>query len=166
MTVIASELKEIAQLCEAFTATCVINDHPHLASNILGVGAHVGQADMSPQLARTKLGANRLLGYTINTRRQLLHLSGGDVDYIGVGPVFETNSKAKPAPTLGLKELEKIVKVSPVPVIAIGGITPNRVAPVLNTGAHGIAILSGICGHPDPTEATRNFMESIRITDS
>jgi thiamine-phosphate pyrophosphorylase len=83
------------------------------------------------------------------------------VDYLGVGPVFGTRSKQNPAPPLGLKALAVTARECPVPVIAIGAITPDRVAEVMEAGAHGIAVLSGICCAPDPAAAAAQYREAL-----
>jgi thiamine-phosphate pyrophosphorylase len=78
-----------------------------------------------------------------------------------VGPVFGTRSKADPAPPLGLAALAEIAALSPVPVVAIGGITPARVAEVMSAGAHGVAVLSGIAQAPDPRAAAAAFAAAL-----
>ena len=83
------------------------------------------------------------------------------VDYLGVGPVYGTQSKANPAPVLGVEQLRNIVAECPVPVIAIGSITAERVPEVLDTGAYGVAVISAITCASDPEVAAREFAEVI-----
>ena len=90
-----------------------------------------------------------------------MEVAATPVDYLGVGPVFGTASKANPAPTMGLELLGRIVNSCDQPVIAIGGITPERVADVLATGAHGVAVLSGVVGQADPSAAARMYRDAV-----
>jgi thiamine-phosphate diphosphorylase len=92
---------------------------------------------------------------------EAIRVAGTDVDYLGVGPVFGTRSKANPAPALGLGTLSAIVRAVGKPVVAIGSITPDRVASVLDSGAHGVAVLSAVVCHADPGRATREFRQAI-----
>ena len=88
---------------------------------------------------------------------EAVRVARSEVDYLGVGPVYGTRSKANPAPPLGLDTLDRIVRAVQKPIIAIGTITVDRVAEVLQTGVHGVAVLSAVASDPDPEEAVRRF---------
>jgi thiamine-phosphate pyrophosphorylase len=102
-----------------------------------------------------------LIGATVNDLASLVRIQPGSVGYIGVGPVFGTTSKAAPAPTLGLAGLGRIVSAARCPVLAVGGITPERVAEVLATGARGVAVLSGFVGARDPAARVAEYVEAL-----
>ena len=91
----------------------------------------------------------------------LRQLSEAPIDYVGVGPVFGTTSKANPSATLGIDGLRAMVEQSPVPVIAIGSIQADQVQSVLETGAHGVAVISGIVIQDDPQAACQRYRTAI-----
>jgi hydroxymethylpyrimidine kinase/phosphomethylpyrimidine kinase/thiamine-phosphate diphosphorylase len=151
-------------VCEAADAVVIVDDRADVAAEAGAQGVHLGRMDLSPRTARDLLGPAALVGATANSvaeARQVLDRWGEAVDYLGVGPVFGTRSKADPAPPLGLAALAEIAALSPVPVVAIGGITPARVADVLSAGAHGVAVLSGIAEAPDPRAAAAAFAVAL-----
>jgi len=143
------------------SARCIVNDDPRLARSCGAHGVHVGPRDASPAAARAIVGPQRLVGATANDEAAALRLVAAPVDYLGVGPVFGTRSKAAPAPRLGLAALRRIVAAVPLPVIAIGSIDAANVEEVLATGAHGVAVLAAVVGAEDPAEATRALRRRI-----
>ncbi len=98
-----------------------------------------------------------IIGGTANSLDEARRSAQLPLDYVGAGPVFGTTSKANPAAPLGIAELAAIVREVDCPVIAIGAITPENVASVLETGVHGIAILSGVVCADDPRAATERY---------
>ena len=82
-------------------------------------------------------------------------------DYIGFGPVYPTDSKEDAAPVTGIQLMKEIIDTIPLPVIAIGGISPENTPVVLQEGAHGIAVISAVCCRDDPTEATRALYRAL-----
>lgn len=151
------ELLQIAQLARKPGQYWIVNDHPELALRIGADGVHVGREDMSPQLARELLGPNALIGATVHTLAELAALQGQNIDYIGVGPVFGTQSKDTGLPPLGLNSLSEICAQSSWPVIAIGAITRQNAREVIAAGAAGIAVLSDICCAENPQKAVEEF---------
>lgn len=155
-----AEAQALVQLVRAAGAVPLLNDRLALAVR-LGVALHVGATDTPPAAARAALGPAPLLGLTVNDLDTLRRVRGAPVDYLGVGPVFGTSSKANPAPTLGLRGLAAICAESPVPVVAIGGIRPEHVGEILAAGAHGVAVLGAVCLADDPAAATAAFAEAL-----
>jgi len=141
--------------------TFLVNDHVGVAQRAGAQGVHVGAQDMPVREARRLLGPAACIGGTANDLDEARTRWTEPLDYIGVGPVFGTTSKAQPAPVLGLDALAQIVASSPVPVIAIGGIRPEDVEAVLQSGAHGIAVLSGVVCAPDPRAAVRRYRHAL-----
>jgi thiamine-phosphate pyrophosphorylase len=139
----------------------VIDDRADVAVAAGAQGVHLGRYDLGPDVARRIVGADCWIGCTANSLDAARRLFAEPVDYLGVGPVFGTRSKSDPAPALGLEALAAIARDSPLPVIAIGGITPEHVALVLHAGAHGVAVLSGVALAADPERAAARYREAL-----
>lgn len=154
---------EVAEICRAARVACIVDDRADVAVAVGATGVHVGREDLEAHQVRRLLGSAFLIGGTANSLAEARTVCSGPVDYIGVGPVFGTRSKANPAPVLGVETLRAIVADSPVPVIAIGNIGPDRVAEVLDAGAHGVAVLSGVSCAADPVAAAARYAESIAV---
>jgi thiamine-phosphate pyrophosphorylase len=151
----------MAAALDGTAARLLVDDRADVALAVGAIGVHLGRHDVDVATARRILGPGRLIGGTANSVEEALRVAATDVDYLGVGPVFGTTSKATPAPMLGLEGLAAIVAAVKVPVIAIGSMTVDRVADVLATGAHGLAVLSAIVCHPQPELATARFRQTI-----
>jgi thiamine-phosphate pyrophosphorylase len=130
-----------------------------LAAGVRAV--HLGRDDLDVATARRMLGVDGLIGGTANSLAEARRVAATDVDYLGVGPVFGTRSKANPARTLGLDGFRAIVQAVSKPVVAIGSVTAERVATLLDAGAHGVAVISAVVCQPDPAAAVREFREAI-----
>lgn len=131
----------------------VVDDRVDVALAAGVPAVHLGRDDLDVATARAILGAGALIGGTANSLAEALRVAATDIDYLGVGPVFGTRSKANPAPPLGLDGLRSIVDAVRKPVIAIGSITVDRARSVLDVGAHGVAVLSAVVCASDPAEA-------------
>jgi thiamine-phosphate diphosphorylase len=139
----------------------IVNDHVDVVQQVGAYGVHLGAQDLPVRQARRLLGSDACIGATANSLQEARQRFEEPIDYLGVGPVFGTTSKAHPAPRLGLDALARIVGESPVPVIAIGGIEPRDVEAVLQSGAHGIAVLGGVVCQPDPRAAVRRYRHAL-----
>jgi thiamine-phosphate pyrophosphorylase len=142
-------------------AALVVNDRADVAAAARAAGLHLGRHDLDPAVARRLLGTECLLGGTANSLEEAVRVGATDVDYLGVGPVFGTRSKADPAPALGLDGLRRIVAAVSKPVIAIGTLTAERVPDVMDTGVHGVAVLSAVVCDADPEAAARRFRAAL-----
>lgn len=141
-------------------ATVVVNDRVHLAA-ATGAGAHVGADDLPVAAARRLLGPHAVLGATardVDTARR--HEADG-ATYLGVGPAYRTATKAGLPDPLGAAQVGAIARAVAIPVIAIAGVTPDRVAELLAVGAHGVAVVSGISSAPDPAAATAAYLAAL-----
>ena len=133
----------------------LVNGHPAVAL-ALGIGLHMPAA--APAVASAKPA---LYGRAAHDEVEVRRALADGVSYLVVGPVFPTGSKPG-HPGAGLEVLSRLVTVAaPVPVFAIGGLTPDRVGSVLTAGAHGVAVRSAILGAPDPARAARELVESL-----
>ncbi|MGO6685706.1 thiamine phosphate synthase [Rhizobium leguminosarum] len=143
-------------------ALLIVNDDVEAAIAIGADGLHIGQADMDARKARTMVGAEMILGLSVESEALANAVDPDLVDYTGVGPVFATPTKADHKQPIGFDGLARLVKASPVPSVAIGGLKADHVAQVFASGARGLAVVSAICGTPDPEAATRRIATEIR----
>jgi thiamine-phosphate pyrophosphorylase len=150
-----------AALGETGGTRLVVDDRVDVALAAGAAGVHLGRDDLEVGLARRLLGPGAVIGGTANSLEEARRVAATPVDYLGVGPVFGTRSKANPAPALGLDGLRAIVRAVEAPVIAIGSVTADRVAEILETGAHGVAVLSAVACADDPARATAAFRQAL-----
>lgn len=139
----------------------IVNDRAHLVDAIGAHGAHLGQSDLEIGQARALLGPAAYLGLSVQTLEHVALARGHGVDaldYLGVGPVWGTATKADAAEPGGLELLGQITSGSPWPCVAIGGIDLERLPMVRRAGAAGAALVSAICGQPDVAETTRRLL--------
>lgn len=151
------EARALRNLLAKKSVPLIINDHVDLALAVDADGVHVGQKDLPPAVARRLIGPLRLLGLSITNAAQLAAADFSLLDYIGIGPVFATQTKLDAAPVVGLERLAALTAQSPVPVVAIGGISLENAPAVRATGVAGLAVVSAICGANDPAAAARRL---------
>lgn len=138
-------------LCDSYGATFIMNDHPSIAKLVDADGVHLGLTDMRVQQARTILGPDKIIGGTANTFEDVVQRHEEGCDYVGLGPFRFTSTKEKLSPILGAKGYAEIVKKMDeeglhIPLYAIGGIVPDDVETLMQTGIYGIAV-SGVITH-------------------
>jgi thiamine-phosphate pyrophosphorylase len=155
------EAKRTAALCREASATLIINDDLDVMLASGATGVHLGQTDFPVAEARRVLGPTALIGATATTPEQARQVELDGADYIGFGPVFATDSKANPALVKGVEGLRRACEAVALPVIAIAGLTPERVQPAMEAGAHGVAVMSAVTLADDPEAAARSFSEQI-----
>lgn len=156
-----SDAAAVRHACEAAGAVCVVDDRVDVAAAVGAAGVHLGRDDLPVDVARELVGLGMIIGGTANSIEEARQVWLRPIDYLGVGPVYGTSSKVNPAPVLGLEQLAAIASECPVPVIAIGNITPSRVPEVLAAGVYGVAILSAVTCAQDPEAAAREFVDAI-----
>ncbi len=145
------EARRTAEVCKERGVPLIIDDHLDVALAVGAGGVHLGQTDFPVASARRVPGPKAIIGATATTPVQARRAEADGAGYIGFGPVFATRSKAAPASVKGLRGLAAACEAVGIPVIAIAGITPERVRPALEAGAHGVAVLSAVAlaDHPD-----------------
>lgn len=148
------EAAEIKTLCRRYKVPFVIDDDVDLALEIGADGVHVGQSDMETGLVRSRLGKNRIIGVSTQTVEEALLAESRGADYLGVGAVFPTGSKAD-ASEVSMDALRAICKAVSIPVVAIGGITEENVMELAGSGIAGISVISAIFSKEDVEGATR-----------
>lgn len=131
----------------------IVNDRVDVAAAAGAAGVHVGQSDLPVAAARQILGPDALIGLSITDIGQLGEVDAAMTDYVGVGPVFATGTKADAAPAMGIAGLAAVVAASPLPAVAIGGIDLANAAAVMRTGVAGLSVVSAISTAASPTAA-------------
>jgi thiamine-phosphate pyrophosphorylase len=152
---------EVQAVCRRHGVPLIVNDRLDVALAVGAAGVHLGQEDLPADLARPLLPAGGLLGASARTEERILAAVAAGADYIGYGPVFPTSSKPDAETAKGVEGLRRMRRATDCPIVAIGGITVERVAGVIAAGAHGIAVISAVCCRPDPEAATRQLKEEI-----
>ena len=150
------EAKEIKELCRKYHVPFVINDNVDIALAMDADGVHVGQSDMEAGDVRAKLGPDKIIGVSAQTVEQALLAQKRGADYLGVGAVFHTGSKAD-AKDVSHETLKEICEAVDIPVIAIGGISKNNVMELAGSGICGIAVISAIFAQNDIKSATEQL---------
>lgn len=155
---IAKRLRDIT--CKA-DVIFIINDDPSLALAVEADGVHLGQEDITVDVARKILGQDKIIGLSTHRLEEVLEASRLEVDYIGFGPIFHSKTKMATAPQ-GIEGIKKIRPHILVPIIAIGGINHEDVTEVISAGADGVAVISAILSATDIKNSVREFKERIK----
>lgn len=150
------EAKEIKKLCKKYEVPFVINDNVELALKVDADGVHVGQSDMEAGDVRAKLGEDKIIGVSAQTVEQALLAERHGADYLGVGAVFPTGSKAD-AVEVEHETVKAICEAVKIPAIAIGGISKDNVLELSGNGLSGIAVISAIFAQKDIESATKEL---------
>jgi len=163
---LVEEARAIHALTRAAGVPFIVNDRVDVALAAGADGVHVGQADMTVADVRALIGPEPILGLSITSEADLDVSDLRGVDYLGVGPVFQTSTKPDAAAPINVGGLEAIVARTKVPIVAIGGLHAGNAADAIAAGAHGIAVVSAICAAPDAEAATRELAEILRRAEN
>lgn len=140
----------------------LVNDRVDVALAAGADGVHLGQTDMPAAEARQLLGPGAVIGVSVATEADAAGVDRGAVDYVGLGPVFATATKADAPAPLSRDAFAALVRaLAPLPVVAIGGVTAGNLAAPVRDGASGIAVVSAVCASPDPEAAARWLREAV-----
>lgn len=161
---------EVKALCHIHHATFIIDDRVELVKELHADGVHLGKNDMPVNEARKLLGNEYIIGGTANTFEDIRRLHSQGADYIGCGPFRFTTTKKNLSPIIGLDGYRKLIKQMKkenihIPVVAIGGITPDDIPPILETGIRGIALSGTILRADSPVEEMRNIISIIKYSE-
>ncbi|MDW8367363.1 MAG: thiamine phosphate synthase [Abditibacteriales bacterium] len=124
-------------------------------------GVHLGPDDFPPAEARRLLGAERVIGVSVNSVAEAEAARRDGASYLGVGAIFATTTKADAGAPIGLERLKEIKRATPLPVVAIGGITLHNIRAVAEAGADAAAVVSAVVCAEDMTAATRALVEEF-----
>ncbi len=150
---------DLRQITSEYDATLIINDHTDIALASDAEGVHLGQDDLPLKEARKITGQKFTIGISTHSIEEALEAQDTGADYLGFGPIFHTNTKDAGEPK-GIGALKEVKKIVNIPVIAIGGINTENLASVLDAGADGIAVSSGILKGDIKTNI-KYFLDSI-----
>jgi thiamine-phosphate pyrophosphorylase len=148
------------RLANTFSALFIVNDDPYLAMELAADGVHLGQEDMDPAEARRIMGPNAIIGLSTHSREQIEAAGSKPVDYISVGPIWETPTK-EGRPATGLELIRTAAEVASLPWFAIGGIDPSNVDQVVAAGAERLCVVRAIRDAPDPRAATAVLFDAV-----
>jgi thiamine-phosphate diphosphorylase len=164
------EFYEIARELRALTRRLgiplVINDRLDIALAVGAEGLHLGQSDLPLKKARRLAGRGMFIGISAGTAEEALAAERDGADYLGVGPVYPTGSKADVGEAIGIKSLADICAAVRIPVVGIGGLKAENAGEVLGAGAAGVAVISAILSQPDIEVAARRLREALDLTAS
>ena len=155
------EAREIQKLCREYRVPFIVNDNVEIAAAIDADGVHVGQRDMEAGTVRKILGPDKIIGVSAQTVEQALLAEQKGADYLGVGAVFPTGTKAD-AEDVSFEMLKAICESVKIPVVAIGGITRENMTKLQGSGICGIAVVSAIFAAKDIEAAARSLKETAK----
>jgi thiamine-phosphate pyrophosphorylase len=153
--------EKLRAACAAAGATFIVNDRVDLALAVGADGVHLGQDDLPARAARPLLRPGMILGVSTHSVEQARAAQADGADYVAVGSMFATTSKAD-FQLVGPDLMRKLRGEIRVPLVGIGGITPDNVSEVIQAGADGVAVISAVCAAPDPKAAAARFLTQIR----
>jgi thiamine-phosphate pyrophosphorylase len=153
--------RELAGLARSAGARFFVNDRPDVAYLSKAHGVHVGQDDLDVEEARAVVGPEAWVGLSTHNIEQFEKAARSSADYIAIGPIFETTSKVNPDPVVGLELVRRARHLTERPVVAIGGITLERAAEVIDAGADSVAVISDILGAEDPAERASQYLRRL-----
>jgi thiamine-phosphate diphosphorylase len=149
------DVRALVSLCREAGAVCIVNDHADLAIAADADGVHLGQHDLPIEAVRPIVGS-RIVGVSTNNADEARRAEAAGADYVAVGSIFATRSKeiTRPASVARLRDVKAAARV---PVVAIGGIDETNIAQVVEAGADAAAVISAVCGAPDPRAAAQEL---------
>jgi thiamine-phosphate diphosphorylase len=154
--------RDIADIARSTDTLFIVNDRPDIAAAAGADGVHLGQSDASITAARDLLGSGAVVGLSTRTPDEAGAAQAAGADYIGVGPVFPTDTKPDALAPIGLGGLRSVAeRVPELTRVAIGGITGSTSTDVLKAGAHYVAVISAVCHADDPLAAIDDFQTRI-----
>lgn len=152
--------QEIKQVCTKYKIPFIVNDNLEVALALDADGIHIGQSDIAAKTVRKAIGSNKILGVSAVTLEQALAAQKAGADYLGIGAVFPTGSKAD-ADYVSYTELKKICSEVILPCIAIGGINKQNLHELSGSGICGIAVISAILAANDIKKASLELAQKV-----
>jgi thiamine-phosphate pyrophosphorylase len=158
--------RELAAFFKPHQVRFIVNDRADVAALTDADGVHVGQEDLGVAEARAVIGAGKWVGVSTHNEQQVVEAAGSSADYVAVGPIFATGSKMNPDPVVGVGLVRRARAMTEKPIVAIGGITVERAAEVLEAGADSVAVISDILAAEDVGRRAREFVELLERSNS
>lgn len=154
---------ELYAVCSGYGIPFIVNDRLDLALAASADGVHLGQDDLPVAIARSilkKCGKQLIIGTSTHSLKQAQHAIHAEPDYIAIGPLFPTNTKPDYTP-VGLDTARSVAQNTPIPVFGIGGVNPERLPGIKETGISRVAVVSAILSAPDRTEIIQQFKKML-----
>ncbi len=153
--------RKLAGIAAAGGATFFVNDRPDIAYLSGAAGVHLGQTDLRVEDARAVMGAAKWIGVSTHNEGQFRAAIESSADYLAVGPVFATRSKENPDAVVGTEFIRRMRGLTTKPIVAIGGISLERAAEVIEAGADSVAVISDILLSKNPPERAGEFLRTL-----
>ena len=153
---------KLQQLCRSNDVDLIINDHADLAAVVGSAGVHVGQADLPVDQARRVLASQQVVGRSNHELEELAQSQEMGADHVAFGAIYATGTKGVGRPPQGVNRLRLAREATQVPLVAIGGIDAENVAPVVEAGADAICVTAAVGLAPNPEAAAARLVEAIR----
>ena len=157
--------RELVSSLESSRTALIVNDRPDVAALAGAKGVHVGQDDLDAEQARAVVGKEMWVGASTHNLEQFRRAVATSADYIAVGPIFATTSKANPDPVVGVELIREVRALTDKPIVAIGGITLERAEAVIDAGADSVAVISDILLARNPGERARQYLDVLGETN-
>ncbi|MFH1458155.1 MAG: thiamine phosphate synthase [Candidatus Omnitrophota bacterium] len=159
--------KELYQEALALRKICkdalfLINDRLDIALSVKADGVHLGWEDLPYAVARKLIGDKKIIGLTVHTLQQAIQSQRSGAQYIGVSPIFKTNTKQDAGPPVGVRLIKEIRRHVSLPVIAIGGIDLSNAKDVIDSGADGLCAISAVVAENDVKKEIEKFQRLFR----
>lgn len=153
------EAKEVSDYTRGSEIKIIINDRVDIALAAGADGVHLGQDDLPPGAARRILGENAIIGFSTHNVEQAIAAAHLPLDYIAIGPIYATGTKENPDPVVGIEGLKKVRRaIKGCSLVAIGGITADKISIVRQSGADCIALISSLLKSPDQIAENTHLM--------
>ena len=151
----------MAGLIQSAGGVLIINDRVDVAQAVEANGVHVGQDDLPVEMARRLLGPDRIVGVSTHSPEQVREADRSNANYVALGPVFATQTKQRPDPVVGLAGLRDARRATRKPLVAIGGITLEKVSMALEAGADSVAVVGDLFKARDLGERAREYLKVL-----
>jgi thiamine-phosphate pyrophosphorylase len=157
--------RQLSELLRPQGVSFIVNDRPDVAFLSAADGVHVGQEDLEVEQTRTVAGPGKWVGISTHNLAQFCAAKATSADYIAVGPIFSTSTKVNPDPVVGTEFIRQVRKLTDKAIVAIGGITLDRAAGVIEAGADAVAVGSDILRAADPGARARQYIEMLEAAN-
>lgn len=152
---------QLKEILAPYNIPLIVNDNIDLAIALDADGVHLGQSDGDLKAVRKIIGQKKIIGVSVNSPTELQIANRLPIDYIGVGAIFPTSSKADATRIWGIDELKSLSTISHHPIVAIGGINESNAKSVIEVGASGVALIGAIHNSAKPAQTIKNILNII-----